>query len=108
MELDAYLPIHFGWRCGVRDAQERFDGFEEFVALQRQYQALQPAIAGLNDSLAEPGVLVQIHRGTVEMPHQQEVDDTEVLELDEHFRPVRNASVSGNELSSVGLCPNVG
>lgn len=76
--------IHLGWRRGVRDAQERFDGFEEFVALQRQDQPLQATVPRLDDALAEPAVFVQVHRGTVEVPHQQEVDDAKVLELDEH------------------------
>uniref|UniRef100_A0A182QL30 Uncharacterized protein n=1 Tax=Anopheles farauti TaxID=69004 RepID=A0A182QL30_9DIPT len=59
------------WRCGVRHAEERFDGFEKFVAVQRQHQPLQPPVPRLYDPLAEARVFVQIHRGTVEEAHQQ-------------------------------------
>uniref|UniRef100_A0A8W7PPP6 Uncharacterized protein n=1 Tax=Anopheles coluzzii TaxID=1518534 RepID=A0A8W7PPP6_ANOCL len=63
------------WRCGVRDAEERFDGFEKFVSVQRQHQPLQTAVPRLHDPVAEARIFVQIHRGTVQDAHQQKIND---------------------------------
>uniref|UniRef100_A0A182LX87 Uncharacterized protein n=1 Tax=Anopheles culicifacies TaxID=139723 RepID=A0A182LX87_9DIPT len=65
------------WRCGVRDAKERFDGFEKFVSVQWQHQPLQPAVPRLHNPVAEARVFIQIHRGTVQEAHQQEINYAE-------------------------------